>query len=70
VWLDAANVFIAGDYVAAADLYAKIGSLPDEADARLRSGQPDEVRRALDFFASVGATRYIREAEALLTASA
>lgn len=69
-WLEAANAFAAGDYVRAADLYAGIGSLPDEADARLRSGREDQVRRALDFYRSVGATRYIREGEALLAASA
>jgi class 3 adenylate cyclase len=69
-WLDAANTFAAGDYVRAADFYAEIGSLPDEADARLRSGREDQVRRALDFYRSVGATRYIREGEALLAASA
>jgi len=45
-------------------------SLPDEADARLRSGIQSEVRRALEFYLSVGATRYIREGEALLAASA
>jgi class 3 adenylate cyclase len=69
-WLDATKAFAAGDYAGAADLYAKIGSLPDEADARRRSGVESEVRRALDFYRSVGATRYIREGEALLAASA
>ena len=54
----------------AADVYAGIGSLPDEADARLRSGREDQVRRALDFYRSVGATRYIREGKALLAESA
>jgi class 3 adenylate cyclase len=70
LWLKAANAFVAGDYVRAADLYAEIGSLPDEADARLRSGREDQVRRALDFYRSVGASRYIREGEALLAATA
>ena len=69
-WFDAAKAFAAGDYLAAADLYALIGSLPDEADARLRSGVDSELRRALGFYRSVGATRYIREGEALLAASA
>jgi class 3 adenylate cyclase/tetratricopeptide (TPR) repeat protein len=69
-WPDAAKAFVSGDYVGAADLYARIGSLPDEADARLRSGTESEVRRALDFYRSVGATRYIREGESLLAASA
>jgi hypothetical protein len=69
-WLDAAKAFASGDYVGAADLYARIGSLPDEADARLRSGIEPEVRRALKFYRSVSATRYIREGESLLAASA
>ena len=47
-----------------------MGSLPDEADARLRSGIEAEVLRALEFYRSVGATRYIRDGEALLAASA
>ena len=70
VWFEAAKAHVAGDYVGAADLYARIGSLPDEADARLQSGLESEVRRALGFYRSVGATRYIREGEALLAASA
>jgi len=69
-WLEAIKVFAVGDYVGAADLYAEIGSLPDEADARLRSGIESEVRRALEFYRSVGAARYVREGEALLAASA
>jgi class 3 adenylate cyclase/tetratricopeptide (TPR) repeat protein len=70
IWFDAAKAFTAGDYVRAADLYAEIGSVPDEADARLRSGIESEVHRALEFYRSVNATGYIREAEALLAASA
>jgi class 3 adenylate cyclase len=70
VWLDAANAFASGDYVRAAHLYAAIGSLPDEAYARLRSGKEPEVRRALDFYRSVGAARYIREGEAMLAKTA
>ena len=37
-WLEAACAFAAGDATEAADRYAAIGSLPDEAFARLRSG--------------------------------
>ena len=48
----------------------EIGDVTDEAYARLRSRRAAEVERALAFFRSVGATRYIREAEALLAASA
>jgi len=70
IWLDAAKAFAAGDYTSAAEIYAEMGSLPEEADARLRSGVQSEVRRALEFYRSVGATRCIRDGEALLTASA
>jgi tetratricopeptide (TPR) repeat protein len=69
-WLDAATAFAGGDFVGAADLYQQIGSRPDEAYARLRSGIESEVRRALEFYRSVDATRYIREGEALLAATA
>ena len=37
----------------------KSGQCPDEAEARLRTGRADQVRRALEFYRSVGATRYI-----------
>ena len=50
----------------AADVFFQIGSLPDEALARLRTREPENVRQALAFYRSVGATRYIREGEALL----
>ncbi len=69
-WLDAAELFAAGDFAGAADVYAEIGTLPDEACARLRSGSESEIRRALEFYRSVGATRFIREGEAMLAASA
>ena len=59
-----------GRYVDAAARLHEIGDLADEAYARLQSGEPREVERALAFYRSVGATRYIREAEALLAASA
>ena len=48
----------------------QIGSLPDEARARLRAGDAENVAKALAFYRSVGATRYIRQGEALLAASA
>jgi class 3 adenylate cyclase len=69
-WLDAIRAFSAGEFVEAANTYREIGSLPDEAHARLYSGLEAEVRRALDFYRSVGATRYVREGEAMLAATA
>ena len=69
-WLDAACAFARGEYVRAGDLFREIGSVPNEAYARLASGRAAEVQRALEFYRSVGATTYIRRAEALLPASA
>jgi tetratricopeptide (TPR) repeat protein len=79
-WLDAAVALARGSFQEAAGLYARIGSLPDEADARLRAaaalvaagrrGEAEaELARALDFYRRVGAEPYARETEALLTPS-
>ena len=75
-WLEAAGAVSAGELTSAAAIYAGIGSLPDEAMARLaaaRSALEDGRRRAsepdlalaLGAFHRLGAKRYIREAEAL-----
>jgi tetratricopeptide (TPR) repeat protein len=80
-WLDAACAYTAGGLEEAADLHAEIGSLPDEAYARLRAAEAlieagrraegdAQLQRALGFYRSVGATAYIREAERLFAASA
>jgi DNA-binding SARP family transcriptional activator len=72
-WLDAARAFVAGDASRAADLYAAIGSRPDEAYARLvaarqlvQAGRTDQLRRELDaavaFYEEVGATAHLEEA--------
>jgi len=37
--------------------------------ARLRAGDEENVRRALEFYRSVDATAYVREAEAALATS-
>jgi hypothetical protein len=66
-WLDAARAFVAGDLNRAAELYAEIGSRPDEAYARLAAGrqllatgQTTEGQKlqaaAVDFFRQVGAS--------------
>ena len=76
-WRTAAASYVSGDYSAAADVYAEIGALPEEAYARLRaaealvgegrSAEADaELKRSLAFWRSVGATAYVREGEALL----
>jgi DNA-binding SARP family transcriptional activator/class 3 adenylate cyclase len=80
-WLEAAAALAGSDFQRAADQYAEIGSLPDEAFARLRAaeqllatGQQAEgntqLRRAVTFYRKARATAYVRQAEALLAASA
>ena len=68
-WTSVARAILAGDAAGAADLLADIGHRPAEAYARLRAAA-EQVQRALDFYRSVGAIRYVREAEALDAASA
>jgi hypothetical protein len=76
LWLEAA-LALADDPLGSATTYARIGSLTHEAHARLQgaellaaAGRRDEARAelepALEFFTRVGATRYVRAAEALL----
>ena len=69
-WNDAALAILDGELERVAELFVQIGSLPDEARARLCAGDPENVGKALAFYRSVGATRYIREGESLLVASA
>ncbi len=75
-WLEAASAVSAGELATAAEVYAAIGSLPDEAMARLatarsaleggrRKAADDELALALGAFHRLGATRYVRQAEAL-----
>jgi hypothetical protein len=71
-WLEAARAFVAGDARQAAEIYAKIGSRPDEAEARLEAARrlpaahrEAELEAALAFYREVGAIAYLNEAEAL-----
>ena len=79
-WAEAARHYFAGDFGRAADVYAETGSRTDEAEARLRSGGAllaaaqrsegeTEMARALAFHHEVGATYFVRRAEALLAAA-
>jgi tetratricopeptide (TPR) repeat protein len=79
-WLESARLVLDGRYGHAADLFVEIGSLPEEAYARIRAAErltgegrsqeaDAQLQPALAFWRSVGATRYIREAEAILEAS-
>jgi tetratricopeptide (TPR) repeat protein len=78
-WEDAGRAYLRADYVEAARRFAAMGSLPDEAEARFRAGETllasgavaearAQVERALAFWRSVAAKRYVHEAEALLAA--
>jgi tetratricopeptide (TPR) repeat protein len=69
-WLDTAKAIAADDFEDAADLFAKIGTTPDEAFARLRTAQHHvkngrraeadvQLHGGLAFFRSVDATRYV-----------
>jgi class 3 adenylate cyclase len=79
-WHSAALAILDGDYARAADLLDELGIVSLAAQARLnaatalaasgRQAEADvQLRPALEFFRSVGATRYVREAEALLAAA-
>ena len=77
----AAVAFAEGDPVRAADVCAEIGAIAEEAYARLvaartlaeqghRAEADRQLHKALAFYRSVGARRYVHEGEALLAASA
>ena len=67
-WKEAAQSYFAGDFVGAAGVYAEIGSVTDEAEARLRAGRSllasgrraeaeEQLQRALAFYASAAGRR-------------
>jgi class 3 adenylate cyclase/tetratricopeptide (TPR) repeat protein len=77
-WYGAASAVIDGDFVRAADLYAAMGSKPDEAVAGLRAAQQavsagkdvraeDHLARCFAFFSRVDAHTYMRDAEMLVS---
>ena len=79
-WIDAVARIAGDDFVGAADIYADMGARPYEAFVRLRAAEQlardgrrveadEQLARALAFWRSVDATRYIREGEALLAAA-
>jgi class 3 adenylate cyclase/tetratricopeptide (TPR) repeat protein len=72
-WALAGKAFARGDAVGAADILGGIGAVASEAFCRLsaaRDGDLSQLEPALAFYRSVGATRYVRECELLLPASA
>ena len=69
-WLDASEAVNANDWAGAAEIYARCGAVSDEAFARLQAGGDTNLRAALDFYRTVKASRYVRQAEAGLAAIA
>jgi hypothetical protein len=80
-WRLVVDSLVQGDYLTAAERYADVGAKTYEAHARFRAAKrllemgqqaaaAEQLDRALAFYRSVGATRYIREGESLLRASA
>jgi class 3 adenylate cyclase len=80
-WRDVVLALADGDIGAAANGFAALGARTQEAYLRLREAAQltaegrqaaagEQLGRALAFYREVGATRYIREGEALLAASA
>jgi class 3 adenylate cyclase len=80
-WIQAATAFVSGQLVDAADTFANIRARPEEAYSRLRAAEAliaagrlregdEQLRQALSFWSSVGATRYLREGEQLLARTA
>jgi hypothetical protein len=81
LWRSVADALLQGDLPDVADRLGALGLKPDEAHARLggardlvvlgrRAEADEQLARALAFYRSVGASRYVREGEALLAASA
>jgi class 3 adenylate cyclase/tetratricopeptide (TPR) repeat protein len=79
-WARAAVAFATGDPATAATICAEMGATTDEAYARMSAARmlmgqgrkeegDEQVRRALAFYRSVEATRYIRECEAIATST-
>ncbi len=80
-WTRAAAAVVDGDLVRAAEIAGESAWRVDEAELRLRAAEvlvdagrrPEadvQLQKALAFFRSVGATRYIRDGERLLAATA
>ena len=69
-WLEIARLVVAGELSEAARRLDEAGHVSLAAQVRLRSHEDGELGKAVDFFASVGATRYLARAEARLAAMA
>jgi tetratricopeptide (TPR) repeat protein len=78
-WTQAVRAYIDADFVDAAEILHRAGARPDEAEARLRAAErlgaegrraeaDVQIKEALSFYRSVGATKYVRDAEGLVAA--
>ena len=81
VWGDAARAALEGDLLAATDILSRTGNAAWEAIMRFHAGEhlvgigrraegEAEVRRAVDFYQSVGGSYFMRRADALLSKTA
>ena len=79
-WFDVARAVATGDFAVSAQIAAEMGAPAVEAYAGLRAGEallaagggPEalaQLEKALEFYRSVGAAHYVRQAEALLVTS-
>jgi len=77
LWVTAARLVLDRRFAEAAEIYAAMPFRPAEAEARVRAADQLisegrraeaelELERALAFWRSVGATRYLRQAQSLL----
>ncbi|HEU0303071.1 MAG TPA: adenylate/guanylate cyclase domain-containing protein [Gaiellaceae bacterium] len=80
-WVEAAEAYAGGNLERAVARYSESGALPLEAFTRLKAAEQlvaegkradaeEHLEKALAFWRSVGATRYIRQCEELLRGSA
>jgi class 3 adenylate cyclase/tetratricopeptide (TPR) repeat protein len=80
-WLKAGREILDEDFAQAAETFAQIGCVPDEAEARLRDAETlvaagrrteadAQLARALSLYRSLGAKRYLHRGEQLLADSA
>ncbi len=80
LWVETALAYASGEFDTAAELLHGIGSLPDEAEARLRAAEqqalvgdrgdaPRQLEQAVAFYRSVRAMRYVDECRDLLAAA-
>jgi class 3 adenylate cyclase/tetratricopeptide (TPR) repeat protein len=70
VWTELVRMIATGDDARAGELLDEIDLSAHAAFYRLQGGAEHDVRAAIDFYGGVGATRFVREGEAMLAASA